>query len=378
MEINVTTGDIVQQSADAIVVNLFEGVTSPAGATGAVDRALGGALSRLLAAGDFPGKLGTTLLLYTDGKLPAARVLVVGLGEAAKFGMQQARQAAAAAYRELAKIKGVKSYATIVHGAGIGALDPLAAAQALAEGTLLAAYQAPNYRREAPPAGPAQCTVVEFDSDKTTLVADGVRRGDRHRRGREPGPGPLQRAAERALPGGVRPPRAEARQRHRPARHRFGRGPDARPRHEHPAGRESRQRTRTPTGHPGTCARRHGERCAPRVRGQGDHLRHRRHQHQARRTHGGDETRHERRRSGGGRAGRNRPARHPETHHRRGRAGRKHARWERVPPRRHPDRYDGEDDGGPQHGRRGAPDPGRRAGLSWPSSRHAPWSTWRH
>ncbi len=40
MKIRAERGDIVQQKVDAIIVNLFEGVTSPGGATGAVDQAL--------------------------------------------------------------------------------------------------------------------------------------------------------------------------------------------------------------------------------------------------------------------------------------------------------------------------------------------------
>ena len=82
MKFVVTQGDIAQQSADCIVVNLFEGVTAPGGATGAVDAALGGLISRLIAAGDIEGKAGATALIYTGGKLPAERVLVVGLGKA--------------------------------------------------------------------------------------------------------------------------------------------------------------------------------------------------------------------------------------------------------------------------------------------------------
>jgi leucyl aminopeptidase len=45
-EIVVTQGNIAAQSADCIVVNLFEGVTAPGGATGAVDAALDGMISR--------------------------------------------------------------------------------------------------------------------------------------------------------------------------------------------------------------------------------------------------------------------------------------------------------------------------------------------
>ena len=179
MKFVVTSGNITAQNADCIVVNLFEGVTTPGGATGAVDAALNGMISTLIAAGDIEGKAGATVLLYTGGKLPAPRVLVVGLGKAEKFDIHAARKAAASTYKALSKIKGVKHFATIVHGAGIGGQDATAAAQALAEGTLLASYRAPNYKREAPEAGPALCTVVEFNANRLSAIENGVRRGER-------------------------------------------------------------------------------------------------------------------------------------------------------------------------------------------------------
>ncbi|MFZ1769231.1 MAG: leucyl aminopeptidase [Caldilinea sp.] len=178
MKLLVTQGNIAEQTADCIIVNLFEGVTMPGGATGAVDAALGGAIARLIASGDFDGKAGATALLYTDGKLPASRVLIVGLGKADAFDARAARKAAATAYKALAKIKGVKHYATIVHGAGIGGHNATDAAQVLAEGTLLASYRAPNYKREAPENGPTLCTVVEQDASRLANIEAGVRRGE--------------------------------------------------------------------------------------------------------------------------------------------------------------------------------------------------------
>jgi leucyl aminopeptidase len=176
LQTDVTQGNVAQQPTDCIVVNLFEGVTTPAGATGAVDQALGGAISSLIATGDFTGKAGTTAVLYTNGKLPAGRVLIVGLGKVEKFDVKAVRKASATVYQALRKLKGVKTYATIVHGGGIGGLDVQAAAQATAEGAILAAYQAPNYKREKPETGPTTCTVVEFDSNKIDAVSAGVQR----------------------------------------------------------------------------------------------------------------------------------------------------------------------------------------------------------
>lgn len=178
MEIRVVQGNIVQFESDCIVVNLFEGVSAPGGATGAVDQALGGAISRLIAGGDFTGKAESTALLYSDGKTAAPRVLVVGLGKAEKFDLHGVRRAGAVAAKVLAKTGGVKNYATIVHGAGIAGLDVSQSSQALAEGTGMALYKATQYKREQKPVGLDSCTVVEFSQEKLADVTAGVQRGE--------------------------------------------------------------------------------------------------------------------------------------------------------------------------------------------------------
>jgi leucyl aminopeptidase len=58
MELSVVTGDITAQAVNAIVVNLFEGVESPGGGTGAVDAAIGGAISSLIADGEIKAARG--------------------------------------------------------------------------------------------------------------------------------------------------------------------------------------------------------------------------------------------------------------------------------------------------------------------------------
>ena len=85
MEIRVESGDIVAHPSKAIVVNLFQGVKEPGGATGAVDRALDGAISRLIEDGELLGKYGDLTLIHTLGRLPSPRVLVVGLGKPEEF-----------------------------------------------------------------------------------------------------------------------------------------------------------------------------------------------------------------------------------------------------------------------------------------------------
>jgi len=51
MEVKVVSGDITELPVSAIIVNLFEGVKKPSGATAAVDKALGGLITQLIAEG---------------------------------------------------------------------------------------------------------------------------------------------------------------------------------------------------------------------------------------------------------------------------------------------------------------------------------------
>lgn len=139
MDIRVIPGDITQQATDAIVVNLFEGVTHPGGATGAVDRALGGLITSLIAEGECKGTKGAMVLLHTFGRIPAKRVLVAGLGKQAEFTLDTVRQVSAEVCRFL-RGRGIRRAATILHGAGIGGLAPMDAAMALTEGALLGTY----------------------------------------------------------------------------------------------------------------------------------------------------------------------------------------------------------------------------------------------
>lgn len=187
MNITVIQKQIQATQADAIIVNLFEGVAAPGGATGAVDTALGspdgvpggGMISQLIGLGDFRGKLNEVAVVYTRGLIPAPRVIVVGLGKAKEFSLDRARQASGAAVRK-ARDLGCKRVATIVHGAGVGGLNAREAAQATAEGAALGTYQ---FREHKASNGNGngkvidELVVVEHDAAKLDDVRAGARAG---------------------------------------------------------------------------------------------------------------------------------------------------------------------------------------------------------
>lgn len=148
VQITVQTADLAAVEADAIVVNLFQGVTSPGGATGAIDQALGRRIGQAIAAGGLKGRLAETHVLFADGGVKAPRVVVVGLGKQAGFGEEAVRRASAAAAKA-ARAAGARTLATIAHGAGIGGLDPETAARATVEGALLGLYRFEAYKSKA-------------------------------------------------------------------------------------------------------------------------------------------------------------------------------------------------------------------------------------
>jgi len=177
MDIRVERGDIGQYKADAIVVNLFEGVTSPGGGTGAVDRALDAAISRVISEGHCRGKDGEVTLIHALGKVPSHRVVVAGLGKSDKFTLDTVRSVSAGVARYLRRAR-CETAATITHGAGIAGLDPEACAQAIAEGTLLGIYQ---FRRHKKPDEDAvelkELVLVEHDEARLEALRRGVERG---------------------------------------------------------------------------------------------------------------------------------------------------------------------------------------------------------
>ena len=176
--VSVTQGDIAAAEVDAIVVNLFEGVTTPGGGTGAVDRALDGGISGVIADGEISGKQGEIAMLHTLGKLPAKRVLVVGLGKSSRLDATVVRDVSGVAARYLQRV-GAKRAATIAHGAGIGGLDVSASGQAIGEGTVLGLYAFKRYRSrkdDEPEKALEELTIVEQDASRVAPLEAGLAR----------------------------------------------------------------------------------------------------------------------------------------------------------------------------------------------------------
>jgi leucyl aminopeptidase len=140
-----------------------------AGATAVVD-ALGADVEAIAKTAAFEGKPGQTVLVPSGGRVRADAVLLVGVGEAAEVTLDGLRRAGASLSRSATKVASVAT--TLLDAAPRGATASVAA-EALAEGVLLGAYQFLEYKSKATASALRRVVVLDSRAD----VKRGLDRG---------------------------------------------------------------------------------------------------------------------------------------------------------------------------------------------------------
>ena len=177
MEIKVIVGDITKVESGAIIANFFEKMERLEGDIAAIDKTLDGAISQLISKGEIKGKLNEITIIHSLGKLPAARVVVTGLGKQEELTCDRVRGAVAETCRFLRQ-RGVDNIATIAQGAGIAGIGLEGAAQAVTEGALLGVYSFRKHiTKEAEHGEIKQLTIVHPDKDKLPILERGCHKG---------------------------------------------------------------------------------------------------------------------------------------------------------------------------------------------------------
>jgi leucyl aminopeptidase len=173
VDLRVQQASVTEIETPLLVVNLFEGVTAPGGATAVVDAALGGQISQLIADGEITGEAATVSVIHTagngNGGLKTKRVAVVGLGkstESEQDRIENVRIAAALAARKARELR-LDSFATIVHGSGADGLPAEVAARATMESSLLSLYRYEQFKESTRSRHDVSaCTIVEQDAER--------------------------------------------------------------------------------------------------------------------------------------------------------------------------------------------------------------------
>ncbi len=178
IEISVSKGLLEETPANVLVVNLFEGVKIPAGATGAIDIALDGLISKFIIAKEgFDGKFGKMYLLPTYGKIAAEKVLLVGLGKNKDFTPNRLRELSAKIIKKCRKMGNAKKVISVLHGAGIGGYDPEVCARMIAEGTLIGSYSFDKYKTEKSSKKVDELVIVDMVEENCKKAKAGIKKG---------------------------------------------------------------------------------------------------------------------------------------------------------------------------------------------------------
>ena len=173
MKLSLDRRGLTEVRTDALIVGRRHGESRLSQALAALDGKLGGLLAKVMTAEKFEGKPGQLTQLHTDGKLPAARVLVVGLGSD-KGDAEAVRRAASLGARRAREL-GAKNAAAHFPSDG---LSPRARAQATAEGAVLGTYRFDKYLKEKNGKVLESFSVVEPERRSQAPAQEGVRTGE--------------------------------------------------------------------------------------------------------------------------------------------------------------------------------------------------------
>lgn len=178
MNLTAAKGLLEEVNANVLIVNLFEGVKVPSGATGAIDMALGGLISDFVIAKEgFSGKFGSTYVLPTYGKIPAEKVLVVGLGKSKDFSLNKLREISAKIVKKCLKMNNAKKVVTILHGAGVGGFDSQICAQMIAEGSYIGEYSFDKYKTDKKQKKIEDLIIVDMVEENVKKAKSGIKKG---------------------------------------------------------------------------------------------------------------------------------------------------------------------------------------------------------
>jgi leucyl aminopeptidase len=146
MDLKVKRGEPLKQKTPCLVLSALEGkLRTPL--LKELDQVLEGALTRAVRDKEFSGKQKETLLLHPGKRLPAERVLLVGLGKEKGAGLERLRQAAGTAANFLQNRK-VTSFVFDLPSLPLRRISPQDLAHGITEGIILASYRFDRYRTE--------------------------------------------------------------------------------------------------------------------------------------------------------------------------------------------------------------------------------------
>ena len=174
MEIRVISGDLARISTEAAVVGVFEETGKPEGELLSFDRALDGVIGAILRRGEFKGKPGEISVVYSLGRAPAERIVLLGLGKISELSLGVTRRAMGDVVRSLKE----KKVTNLAISASVGELPVDKVVQVIAEGALLGDYAFDKYLAKEPGGVKIEgVTITVSDESGVEKAQNGVYKG---------------------------------------------------------------------------------------------------------------------------------------------------------------------------------------------------------
>ena len=150
MRFNFEFAEPLRYVCKALVVGCFEDDLEADPFLKRFDAELSGIVGELVGQKEFFGRKGTSKLIHSLGRLPAKRLLLIGMGKRTELTLDRLRLGAGMAVQIL-RGAGIQTYCSVLHMAGKGDAESL---RATAEGTLLGGHSFDCYKtstRDNPP-----------------------------------------------------------------------------------------------------------------------------------------------------------------------------------------------------------------------------------
>ncbi len=176
MQFKVSTEPIVTLASDCIILTTTEDKDMLLGLAKQVDEKMEHRISMLLAEKEITGKFGEVTIMHTWGKIPAKRVLVLGLGKEEKLTLERARAAYAIAARKAQSI-GVKELTVAVSQKYKSLWNPVDLGQAVVEAIVLGTYKFEPYKTKKDSENKIERIIVSVSEISVSAVEAGVERG---------------------------------------------------------------------------------------------------------------------------------------------------------------------------------------------------------
>ena len=170
--------DLKTLKVDLLCVGIFDNIKTLDEPAKSIDKKIGNAIAQVIKLGDFKGKINSTAVVYTNGKIPAKRILLVGLGDQNKADINTIRNAAAIAAKKAVAIK-TKTMALALQQSMPADACTKYLAKAMAEGAFFGGYVYDEYMSDKTKATAAslKVTIADADSDAVKLLKEGAEAG---------------------------------------------------------------------------------------------------------------------------------------------------------------------------------------------------------